>query len=417
MMNFFKKLQRKRQLAKFFDYAAHTPMREEVISVMKDEIREYGNPSSIHSYGVAAQKKIEDARTRIANIFKVSSGEIIFTPGGTASINLAIQGVLGAFSQQFPDRTPHIITSNVEHSAVRQTVRNLTELGVITSTELPVNELGVVSAADIIAAITEDTVLITIMMVNNEYGAVFPIQEIGKALFVYKKESGAQYPLFHVDASQAFLPLETIPRSLHIDLLSCSSAKTYGPAHGGALYAKKGVKLSEITYGGSQEQKLWPGTQSVSDIVAAVQSFELAHAEREQEVARVAELQTYMRERLQNSLAQGFGLQFSLALKNVSPYILHGYIEGVSSERLLLELDAYGYSISAQAACDSDKEGISEAVKALWNAQGNNSYEGDRAVFRISFGLYSNKKGVDGFIKALNKILEKFKQEQELIKK
>ncbi|HEY1041336.1 MAG TPA: aminotransferase class V-fold PLP-dependent enzyme [Candidatus Paceibacterota bacterium] len=416
MMNFFKKLHHKRQLAKFFDYAAHTPMRDEVIQVMEDEIREYGNPSSIHGYGVAAQKKIEDARTRIANIFKVSSSEIIFTPGGTASINLAIQGVLGAFSQQFPDRTPHIITSNVEHSAVRQTVRNLTELGVITSTELPVNEFGIVAAADVISAVTEDTVLVTMMMVNNEYGAVFPIQEIGKALFVYKKETSVQYPLFHVDASQAFLPFEIIPRSLHIDVLSCSSAKTYGPAHGGVLYARKGIKLSEIMYGGSQEQKLWPGTQSVADIVAAVASFELAAREREQEVMRVSELQSYVREQLQSSLAQEFGLQFSLPLENVSPYILHGYIEGVSSERLLLELDAYGYSISAQAACDSDKEGISEAVKALWSAQGNSSYEGDRAVFRISFGLYSNKKGIDGFIQALNNILKKFQQEQGLLK-
>ncbi len=442
-MNIFTQYFYKKNLEKFFDYAAHTPQSCEVISYIEKLLPEYGNPSSIHSLGVKQNKKIEDARTACAHLLSVSPSEIIFTPGGTASINLAIQGILGSFSQKNPDITPHIISSEVEHSAVKQTLLNLFEMEVIELTLLPIGTHGIITAEQVKDAIQENTILITTLYVNNETGAINPIQEIGKEIFKFKKEHSAEFPLFHVDASQAFLPYQIIPRSLHIDLLSFSSAKTYGPAHGGILYAKKGTQLSELLYGGSQEQKLWPGTQSVIDICAGVFSFIEAGKHRKKEMERICELSYYLREQLTTTKFYKNGLlKLSLLARRslgevasvtapgaqssgwipleggmttmVSPYIVHGYALGLSSERLLIELDSYGISISAQAACDSEKEGISDNIKALWKAQDNDIYEGERAVFRISLGIYSNKKGINYLVKKMDQIFDKIQLENSL---
>ena len=239
------------------DHGATTPMREEVLDAMLPYLEEkYGNPSSLHSFGREARQALDEAREKVAAGLGVAPEEIIFTSGGTEANNLAIMGVARGIA---PGKN-HVITSAVEHHAVLDTVKFLGQIG-YDVTILPVDEYGMVSPRQVEEAITDRTILVSIMTANNEIGTIMPFEEIGKVC----REKGVYY---HTDAVQAIGHIDFSLHEQPVDLLSLSSHKFYGPKGVGALYVRTKTRLKHIFFGG-QERKLRPGTENLPGIVLA----------------------------------------------------------------------------------------------------------------------------------------------------
>jgi cysteine desulfurase len=249
----------------YMDNSATTPVREEVLEAITPYFTDiFGNPSSLHAFGREVRKAIDEARDKTAAAIGANPQEIIFTSGGTEADNLAIRGVARAMQQ----KGNHIITTAVEHHAVLDTCLALKEEG-FDITVLPVDEYGMVSVQDVEKAITDKTILITVMMANNEVGTVQPIAEIGKL-------ACSRGVTFHTDAVQAIGSLPVNVDDLQCDLLSMSAHKFYGPKGIGALYMRKGTKIKVFNFGGSQERKMRPGTENVPGIVGLGRAIELA---------------------------------------------------------------------------------------------------------------------------------------------
>ena len=248
----------------YLDHASTTPIDNDILEKMYIYDREYfANPSALYIEGAAAKKRLEEERARIAVALQVRSSEIIFTSGGTESDNLAIRGCVNAFKKKFPLRTPHIIVSNVD------TVENLKLLGARVSM-LPVSKEGIVRPLDVVGLLTEDTVIVSVMSVNNEIGTKQPVGAIGKIIKEYRDTHNSEYPLLHVDACQAGnYELVTAPR-YKCDLLTLNASKIYGPKGIGLLYVKGGTQIEPIITGGGQEKTLRSGTESISLIIGFV---------------------------------------------------------------------------------------------------------------------------------------------------
>ena len=265
------------------DHAATTPVRPEVLEAMLPYFNtEFGNPSSVYSWGRSARKALDSARDLVAELLGASASEIVFTAGGSEGANMAVKGV--AWADQ--GRGKHIITSAIEHHAVLDTVLWLEKQG-FEVTVLPVDEFGSVSPAQVREALRPDTILVSIMHANNEVGTIQPISEIGAIV----REHGAK---FHTDAVQTAGVLELDVQALNVDLLSISAHKFYGPKGVGALYVRKGVRLHPLVHGGAQEKRRRAGTENTAGIVGMAKALELAQAERVDENARL----TKMRDRL-----------------------------------------------------------------------------------------------------------------------
>jgi len=267
----------------YLDYAATTPTHPDVIKVMLPYFTEaFGNPSSIHSYGQEAKGAIEEARVKVASLISARGEEIVFTSGGTEADNFAIKGV--AFANE--SKGNHIITSSVEHHAVIETCKFLERRG-FRVTYLPVDGYGLVDLDDVRKAITDKTILISVMRANNEMGTIEPIAEIDKIA----KEAGVY---FHTDAVQAVGHIPVDVDELGVDLLSMSAHKLYGPKGVGALYIRKGTKLTPFMHGGEQERRRRASTENVPGIVGFGKAAELAR----QEISEEAERLTCLRDRL-----------------------------------------------------------------------------------------------------------------------
>ncbi|NLM52451.1 MAG: aminotransferase class V-fold PLP-dependent enzyme, partial [Firmicutes bacterium] len=263
----------------YLDNAATTRLHEDVFAAMKPYLLEhYGNPSSVHSFGRQARKAVEDAREQVAAALGAEAKEIIFTSGATEANNLAIRGIARAQKKQ----GNHIITSAVEHHAVLDTCKALEKEG-FTVTVVPVDEYGMVDPAAVEAAITDQTILVSIMLANNEVGTINPIAEIGEIC----RKHGVT---FHTDAVQAIGNIPVDVNALNVDLLSLSGHKFYGPKGIGALYIRKGTKLDVFHFGGVQERKLRPGTENVPGIVGLGKAIELATTDLEAKAAKLRAL-------------------------------------------------------------------------------------------------------------------------------
>lgn len=374
----------------YFDHSATTPVDGEVANLMMEYMTgKFGNPGSIHYFGREALKSVNEARKSVADLLGAETNEIFFTSGGTESDNMALKGV--AFANR--KKGNHIITTAIEHHAILHTCEYLEKQG-FTVTYLPVDENAMVSVEDVKNAITDQTILISVMFANNEVGTIQPIKEIGQLA----REKGIY---FHTDAVQAVGNYPVDVKEYNIDLLSLSGHKLYGPKGIGAIYIRKGVRIESFQQGGSQERKLRAGTENVPGIVGLGKATEQARLQMKERIAHVQGL----RDRLIKGIQEKIG---DIKLNGHPEKRLPGnvnfsfsYIEG---EALLLNLDMKGVAGSSGSACTSGSLDPSHVLLAM-----GMTHETAHGSLRLSIGRGNNEEDVDYCIEVLAPIVEKLR--------
>jgi len=374
----------------YMDHSATTPVREEVVEAMLPFFgREYGNASSIHTFGQRAHKALEEARHTVASLLGASPEEIVFTSGGTESNNLAIKGVAAALAE----RGRHIVTSSIEHHAVLNVCAALEADG-LRVTRLLVDSRGLVDPDELRRALRPDTVLVSIMMANNEVGTIEPIKELAAVA----AESGVA---FHTDAVQAVGKVPVDVEELGVDLLSVSAHKIYGPKGVGALYVRRGTRIQPVQQGGHHEKGRRAGTENIPGIVGMAKAFELACREMSEEADRLRAL----RDRLQNGLAE--------RIQNVAvnghpserlPHLLNMSFHNVEGESVLLGLDAVGVAVSTGSACTSGTLEPSHVLTAMGIPP-----EVAHGTMRFSLGRMNTVEDVDYVVEHLPGIIERLR--------
>lgn len=357
----------------YLDHAATTPMHPKVIEKMVEVMNEsFGNPSSIHSFGREARHYIDLARETLARSIGAKENEIIFTSGGTEADNMALFGA--AESSQHLGK--HIITTQIEHHAVLHACQRLEKMG-FEVTYLPVDEAGVLSLADLSAAVREDTILVSVMYGNNEVGTIQPIKEIGELL-------KAHQALFHTDAVQAYGIEEIKVEELNVDLLSVSAHKINGPKGTGFLYVRDKVKLVPRSYGGEQERKRRAGTENVAAIAGFQEAVKIVTEERIVKRETYQEFKKTMTEKL-----AAHNIEFSIngLLEKSMPHVLNLSFPGTNVEAMLVNLDLAGIAVSSGSACTAGSIEPSHVLVAMFGK------ESDRLVnsIRFSFGFNTTK--------------------------
>lgn len=370
----------------YFDHSATTPVDVEVAALMLEHMTEkFGNPGSIHYFGREANKAVTEARTHLADLLGANANEIFFTSGGTESDNLALKGVALANRK----KGNHIITTVIEHHAVLHTCEFLEKQG-FSVTYLPVDENAMVNVEDLKNAITDQTILISVMFANNEVGTIQPIKEIGeiaKAKGIY----------FHTDAVQAVGNYPIDVNEYNIDLLSLSGHKLYGPKGIGAIYIRKGVKIQSLQQGGSQERKIRAGTENVPGIVGLGKAALKAQQEMEARIAHVQGLRDKLIKGIQEKMTDiklnGHPEQRLPGNVNFS----FAYIEG---ESLLLNLDMKGIAASSGSACTSGSLDPSHVLLAM-----GMNHETAHGSLRLSLGRGNTDADVEYCLEVLPKIV------------
>ena len=372
----------------YFDNSATTPVfpcvREVMMRTMEDD---FGNPSSMHRKGMDAEKYIRAAKTQIAKTLKVDEKEILFTSGGTESNNTAILGTVSAN----PRLGKHLITSAIEHPSVANTMHWLEGQG-YRVTYLPVDHEGRISLEDLAAAIDDETVLVSIMMVNNEIGTREPIEEISRVI----KEKNPN-TIFHVDAVQAYGKYVIRPKKWGIDLMSVSGHKIHGPKGVGFLYIRDKVKINPIIFGGEQQKGLRSGTENVPGIAGLGAAAEELYREHESRTAYLDGCKSRMTE----GLLQLEGVTVNgPAADDGAPHVVSASFAGVRSEVLLHALEDKGIYVSAGSACASNHPGLSSTLVAI----GLDPKLLD-CTLRFSFSIFTTEEEVDETLKALKELL------------
>ncbi len=374
----------------YFDYAATTPVDPSVMEAMLPVMTKFfGNPSSIHAYGRAARSAVAEARAQVASLLNAEPQEIFFTSGGSESDNWILKGM--AFQNRLHGN--HIITTSIEHHAVLNTCRWLESQG-FEVTYLSVDAAGRVSPETVEAAITERTVLISIMAANNEVGTIEPLEQIG----TLARERGI---CFHTDAVQAagHIPLDV--KQLKLDALSLSGHKLYGPKGIGALYIRRGIQPESLIHGGMQERGMRAGTENTAAIVGLGVAAQLAAVGMQTEMAVLSELRAVLFAGLQ----QIDQVWLNGPRQNRLPGNLNFGVQGVSSEALLIRLDLAGFAVSSGSACSAGAIEPSHVLRAM-----GQSDEAAKAAIRVTLGRYTTKSDVEAFLAALQKIIAEIRQ-------
>ncbi|KAA9007703.1 cysteine desulfurase [Paenibacillus spiritus] len=337
----------------YVDHAASTPIHPEVAAAMMTIMTEqFGNASSVHAFGRSAKGTVSQARDTIAAFLGCSPAEWVFTAGGTESDNLALFGAASARAPQ----GGHLITTAVEHHAVLHAADELERLGYAV-TRLPVDRTGRVSAADVEAALREDTFLISVMYANNEVGTVQPIEEIGKLA----RERGI---LLHVDAVQAIGMLPIVLRGLPVDYMSFAGHKINGPQGIGGLYVRSGAPLHPRLHGGLQERSRRAGTENLAGMAGFAKAVELAVSGLEERRARALALRTELLSQLDRRIGPD-AYAVNGSPEHFAPHILNVSFPGVRSDILLMNLDMEGVAASSGSACNSGSLEVSHVLKAM----------------------------------------------------
>lgn len=381
----------------YMDNAATTALNKEVLEAMMPYLTDiYGNPSSLHTFGQRAHTAVENARHQVALAIGAEDKEIIFTGCGTESDNMALLGI----AERYGSKGRHIITTAVEHHAVLYTAQRLEKMGYEVS-YLPVDEYGMVSAAQVAEAIRPDTILVSVMFANNEVGTVMPIKRIGAVC----REKGV---LFHTDAVQAVGHIAIDVKEMNIDLLSLSAHKFHGPKGVGALYVRKGVVVPALLTGGAQERNKRAGTENVAGIVGLGKAIELACAN----IDETGERMTRLRDRLMIGIASAIpevklnGHPTERLPGNVNYSIK--YIEG---ESILLMLDLNGIAASSGSACTSGSLDPSHVLLAM-----GIPHEIAHGSLRLTLGDDTTDEDVDYVLETLPKVVEKLRKMSPLYK-
>ena len=354
---------------------------------------DYGNPSSLHMKGVEAENYINDAKKKIAKTLRVQDKEILFTSGGTESNNTAIIGATMANKRA----GRHIITSSVEHASVLSVLQFLEEQG-FEITYLPVNHDGVISVEELKNAVREDTILVSLMQVNNEIGAVMPIEEAGAAI---KEKNPAT--LFHVDAIQSYGKMRIYPAKMHVDLLSVSGHKIHGPKGSGFLYIKDKTKIHPLLNGGGQQRGMRSGTENVPAIAGLGVAAERIYTGFEEKIDRMYTLREHFIEEV--TKIPGVHVNGHTDRSN-APHIVSVSTEGVRAEVLLHALEDKEIYVSAGSACSSNKPSVSHTLKSIGLKP-----EFLDATIRFSFCVETTLEEIDYAVKemaALIPMLQKY---------
>lgn len=388
----------------YLDFASATPVDPRVFrTLMKATKSLYANPSALHRLGTAAHLALDDARGQISTVLGAHSDEIVFVSGGTESDNLAVLGVVRAFQQKHPTVRPHIILSAIEHAAVKSTTEYLESQGVDVSI-LGVDRDGLVNPRELRKLIRPETILVSVMLANNEIGTIEPVYEIAKEVRharrhkVAQARVGAQYPLVHTDASQALNYIDINVEKLGVDLLTINSGKIYGPKGVGALYVKRHTPINSILFGGDQEFGLRPGTESLPAIVAFAEAMTITASLRAKESVRLEKLREYCFSKLAKL---PYSIRINGGLTHRLPNNINITIAGYQSEMLVVYLDAQGVCVSAKSACKSTDPEDSHVIKAL----GYENDDSESGSLRISLGRTTTKQDIDYFLKSLVHVL------------
>ena len=371
----------------YFDYSATTPCDRVVLEEMNRYFNEeYGNPSSLHLKGMAAEQAIKFATTAIAKTLRVNEKEIIFTSGGTESDNLALFGV----ARRNRRRGNHLITTKIEHPAILSTMKALEEEG-FEVTYLDVDENGIVLLDQLKKALKQDTILVSIMHVNNEIGSIQPIEEAAKIVHEFQPDI-----FFHVDAIQSYGKLEIFPKKIGVDLLSVSGHKIYGPKGIGFLYISERVKIQPIIFGGGQQRQIRSGTENVPGIVGIGTAAKVVCEKMGLNYQNMSVIKTQLEDgvrKIDNIHIHGIG-------GNRIPYISSISFEGIRSEVLLHALEERGVFVSAGSACASNKPQISPVLKAIGATKEQLS-----STIRFSMGNGTTTQEVEQVILILKEIV------------
>ncbi|MGB4475636.1 MAG: cysteine desulfurase NifS [Bacillota bacterium] len=375
----------------YMDYAATTPTSPEVLDAMRPYMLEdFGNPSSIHSFGREAKKALDDARWKVASLLSVAPEEIVFTSGGSESTNLAIKGCATANAK----RGRHIITSSIEHHACLDAVKYLARNG-FEATYLPVDGDGVIDLNALRAAIRDDTVLVSVIHASNEVGTIQPVKEI----IEIAHEKGA---LVHLDSVQTVGAIPVNIRELGADLVSMSAHKFYGPKGVGALYVRKGVRITPLIHGGPHEKKRRAGTQNVAGAVGMAKALELAVEQMDQEVPRLTRLREKMIDAILSRIDH---VRINGHRTRRLPNNVNVSIEYVEGEAILLNLDVKGIAVSSGSACSSESLSPSHVLLAMGVPP-----EVAHGSLRLSMGRGTTEDDVDYVVEALVDIVAKLRQ-------
>lgn len=374
----------------YLDNNATTKVDEKVLEAMLPYFSEhYGNPFSLHLFGAETGKAVADARKKIADILRAKPSEIIFTASGSESDNLAVRGIARAYKH----RGKHIITSSIEHPAIKDTFVDLMEDGFEVSV-IPVDENGVLILDELKKALREDTILISVMHANNEVGSFQPIEEIAKIA----KERKI---IFHVDAVQSMGKLPIYPEKMGIDLLSFSGHKFYAPKGVAVLYKRDGVRLGKVITGGNQEGKRRPGTSNTPYIVGIAKALEMAVETMDEEWKREEELRDYFEAEVLKKIPEVIVNAKSVKRLPGTSSLTFKYLEG---ESILLNLSLKGIAVSSGSACSSDSLQPSHVLLAMGIPA-----ECAHGTIRFSMGKYNTKEEIDYTVECLVEIISKLR--------
>lgn len=397
----------------YLDNAATTSVGPLVLKAMLPYFSKvFANPASVHSLGQTSLKAVDDARYVIANILKTSGNEIIFTSGATESNNLVLKGI--AFHSSIAKNT-HIITTKIEHSSILEPCAYLESRGV-SVTYLRVDHKGLINPSDVIKAITPTTRLVSVGYVNSETGVVQPIKKIGRLLKKYNEQQKklwlntqtrkrGQKPrsiLFHTDATQALQFFNCQPDYLHVDLMSLSAHKIYGPKGVGLLYARTNTELTPLLHGGHQERNQRSGTVNVPAVVGFAKALEIATKLSKNSSQKISVLKYYLHKELLHRLAN---LVTNSSLAETSPSHLNISFPGLEGDLLQLKLDEKGIAVSTGSACASGDISVSPVLTAMGVTK-----EIAQGAIRISIGKYNTKAEMKTTARILEQIVKKLSQ-------
>lgn len=381
----------------YLDHSATTPVDPRVLKAMLPYLTaKFGNPSSVHRFGQEARAAVDRARREVATLIGAKQNEIVFVSGGTEANNLAIRGLC----ESAENHGNHLITSDIEHPSVRGVVESLEARG-WSVTRLPVYDDGIVRLADVRSALRPETVLISVMLANNEIGTIQPVEEIGE-LIRDERANGRRHLWLHTDAVQAAGRIDLSVDGLGCDLMSLSAHKLYAPKGVGALYVRRGVRLTGQNVGGHQERERRAGTEAVPGIVGFGMAAELAREERGQRTDHDRRLrdqfESMVTAEIEDVVFNGNRERRLGHISNIS----FRYVEG---EGLLINMDLQGVAVSTGSACSSGTLEPSPVIRALGRDD-----ELARGSIRFSFGKDNTDEDVNYAVQVLKKSVEKLRQ-------
>ncbi len=435
----------------YLDHAGATPIDKEVILAMREVENLYANPSGIYRRGVEAKNKIEESRKIISNVLNCHTNEIIFTGSGTESVNMALLGYVKNYilengnkgegretKKDFENKTnftiPKVITTNVEHVAVLESLKHLESMKLIEIIYLNVDETGKVKENDLREILKEsgkenknNIILVSVMYANNETGRVQSVKEIGRIIDEYNRLNNKKIA-FHIDAMQAGNYLDIDVKKLRCDMLSMNGSKIYGPKGIGILYKNKNIKLSKIIYGGGQEMGLRSGTEDVQKIVGLAKAMQITKEKRDSEVIRLLELQNYFFENIEkeiniedkkelvkiythknytNKIIDTREGKIKINYFNLEslPNNINIGLENILSDEMVIRLDYAGFDVSHKSACASGE--TSEGSYVL-RAMGTTEKESNENI-RITMGRDTRSEDIKKLILEIKKIYLKYK--------